>query len=102
MNMSQDQDSYDTNDNKDDVIIDTFPCSTNATLHQVYYDILSFLFLTFTYTQLLSFLVDVSPTWGYYASLLNATCNLIILIKKLFTHTLCVIYQSLGHSVPLP
>ena len=33
MDMSQDQDPYDTNDNKDDVIIDPFPCITNATLH---------------------------------------------------------------------
>ena len=90
MNMFQDQDSFITNDNKDDTIIDPFPCSTNATLHQVYYDILLFLFLTYTYTQLLSFLVGVSPTWSYYTSLLTATCNLYHSDKEtIYTYSLC-------------
>ena len=90
MNMSQDQDSYDTNDNKDDVIIDPFPCSTNTTFHQVYYDILSFLFLTFTFTQILGFVVDMSPTWGYYATLLTSTCNLYHSDKEtVYTYSLC-------------
>ena len=90
MNMSQDQDSYDTNDNKDDVINDPFPCSTNTTFHQVYYDILSFLFLTFTFTQILGFVVDMSPTWGYYATLLTSTCNLYHSDKEtVYTYSLC-------------
>ena len=90
MNMSQDQDSSDTNDNKDDVINDPFPYSTNTTFHQVYYDILSFLFLTFTFTQILGFVVDMSPTWGYYATLLTSTCNLYHSDKETaYTYSLC-------------
>ena len=90
MNMSQDQESSNINDNKDEKIIDPFPCSTNVTFHQVYYDILSFIFLTFTYTQLLSFLVDISPNWGYYASLFTATFNLYHSDKEtIYTFSFC-------------
>ena len=73
MNMCQDQDSSVANDKKDDTSIDHIHCSTNLTLYKVYFDILSFLILAFIHTQLLSFLVDVSPTWGYHASLLTTT-----------------------------
>ena len=76
MNMCQDQDFSVINDDEYKIIIDPFPYSTNVTLYKVYYNILSLLFLPFTYTQLLSLLVDVSPTWGYCASLLITTCNL--------------------------